>query len=312
MAEPVLHIAVGVLRTPQGVLLSQRRAGTHGAGEWEFPGGKVEPDEDVRGALARELAEELGIQVTDARPLIRVRHRYAERTVLLDTWLVEHYRGAAQSREGQRLAWVAADQLPRWPLMAADGPIVTAVRLPDTYLFTGDFADARDAEQRLEAALDRGVRLMRLRAPHLDNAAYEALAARLVARCHHRGARCLLDRSAPMVRRLGADGLHLTGAALQRCARRTLPHGLWLAASCHGDHDLHRAQAVGADFAVLSPVAPTRSHPQAAALSWERFRAWVEAVNLPVYGLGGLGLDARSAAWTAGAQGIAAISALWR
>jgi len=307
-----LHIAVGILADDHGrVLLSERRAGTHGAGEWEFPGGKVEPGEALADALARELHEELGVAVKEARPLIRVRHRYAERSVVLDTWRVTAWRGDLQALEGQRLAWVAVDRLHQWPLMAADGPIVTALRLPSTYLFTGSFGDTRDALSRLRASLSDGVRLVRLRAPGADEQAYAVLAREAVAVCHAFGARCLLDRSPSLVRELGADGLHLTAAALATPAQRPLPREYWVGASCHDAAELARAAELGADFAVLSPVRPTPSHPKAEPLGWAGFRALVETVNMPVNALGGLGRDELSAAWAAGAQGVAAIRGLW-
>ena len=307
-----LHIAVGILADDHGrILLSERRAGTHGAGEWEFPGGKVEPGEAVADALSRELLEELGVAVGEARPLIRVSHRYAERSVVLDTWRVTAWRGEPQALEGQRLAWAGVDELHQWPLMAADGPIVSALRLPSTYLFTGSFDDTRDALTRLRASLSNGVRLVRLRAPGTDDQVYAALAREAVAVCRAVGARCLLDRSPSLVRELGADGLHLTASALAALAQRPLPRDYWLGVSCHDAAELARAAELGADFAVLSPVRPTASHPDAEPLGWERFRSLVETVNVPVYALGGLGRDDLDAAWAAGAQGVAAIRGLW-
>jgi 8-oxo-dGTP diphosphatase len=71
-------VAAGVLIEGGRVLLTQRRSGTHLAGAWEFPGGKVDPGEDPREALRRELAEELGIDVTAGEILDVTFHRYKE------------------------------------------------------------------------------------------------------------------------------------------------------------------------------------------------------------------------------------------
>src|SRR5215471_12269213 len=76
-------VSAGVVIEHGRVLLTQRKAGTHLAGAWEFPGGKVEPGEDPRDALVRELAEELGIDVTSGEILDVTFHRYPERAVLL-------------------------------------------------------------------------------------------------------------------------------------------------------------------------------------------------------------------------------------
>jgi 8-oxo-dGTP diphosphatase len=84
-----------------------------------------------------------------------------------------------------------------------------------------------------------------------------------------------------------------------------------LAASCHDADDLKRAEDLGADFALLSPVLPTRSHPDAEPLGWERFAAMVDRANLPVYALGGMHPSMLSRAWQAGAQGVAGIRGLW-
>lgn len=312
MPPGLLHIAVGIVEDDSGrILLSERRAGTHGAGEWEFPGGKVEPGETVRCALARELREELGVTVLEARPLIRVRHAYPERTVLLDTWRVTGVRGEPEAREGQRLAWVAIDELMQWPLMAADGPIVRALNLPSTYLFTGPFDDSAHALERLRASLRRGARLVRLRAPGMGTDAYAALAEEVIAACRATGALCLLDRGAAMVRELGADGLHLTAAALKEETVRPLPRDFRVGASCHDRAQLARADELDVDFAVVSAVKATPSHPDAAPIGWSGFESLVETVNTPVYALGGLTPGDLEDAWASGGQGIAAIRGLW-
>ena len=72
-----------------------------------------------------------------------------------------------------------------------------------------------------------------------------------------------------------------------------------------------RARALGVDFAVLSPVRATPSHPEARPIGWEGFAKLVEPLDLPVFALGGLGPADREAAWAAGAQGVAAIRGLW-
>ncbi len=97
------------------------------AGRWEFPGGKVAEGESERQALARELEEELGIEVLSARPMMRLSHRYPDREVELSMWIVEGYRGEPRGRDGQRLKWVQRAQLSREDMLAADRPFVTAL-----------------------------------------------------------------------------------------------------------------------------------------------------------------------------------------
>lgn len=127
--NPMIHVVAGALFDHRGcVLIAQRPPGKHMAGGWEFPGGKLEPDEQPLAGLKRELREELGIEVLDATQLIAYEHQYSERRVLLDLWLVSLYTGEPQSVEGQPLQWVALDELETVGLLEADRPMIPALR----------------------------------------------------------------------------------------------------------------------------------------------------------------------------------------
>jgi 8-oxo-dGTP diphosphatase len=132
MASPAeIHVIAGAISDADGrVLITQRPRGRHMAGRWEFPGGKLKPGEDPFAGLRRELAEELGVMVRDARPLIRLRHAYPDRRVLLDVWQITAYDGEPQPLDSQALAWARPDDLPKHDLLEADRAIVTALRLP--------------------------------------------------------------------------------------------------------------------------------------------------------------------------------------
>ncbi len=126
-----IHVIAGAISDADGrVLIAQRPRGRHMAGRWEFPGGKLDPGEDAFAGLRRELDEELGVIVREARPLIRLRHEYPDRRVLLDVWQVTAYDGEPQPRDAQALAWARPDDLPKHDLLEADRAIVTALRLP--------------------------------------------------------------------------------------------------------------------------------------------------------------------------------------
>jgi 8-oxo-dGTP diphosphatase len=132
MASPAeIHVVAGALYDADGrVLIAQRPRGRHMAGRWEFPGGKLAPGEEPLAGLKRELAEELGVELREAHPLIRLRHDYPDRRVLLDVWQVTAYAGEPQALEAQALAWARPDELPKHDLLEADRAIVTALRLP--------------------------------------------------------------------------------------------------------------------------------------------------------------------------------------
>ena len=310
--QPV-QVAVGVLGDAAGrVLIARRAADSHQGGLWEFPGGKLEPGETLQQALDRELHEELGVRVLATEPLIRVLHHYPGRSVLLDVHRVLAWSGEPSAREGQPLRWVCPATMTGLNFPAADHPIINALRLPDRYLITGE--NPREPAQfldRLDLALEAGIRLVQFRAPSLGAAAYRALAGELVARCRSRGAQVLFNTGLDLALELGGDGIHLTSRQLMELRERPLPSGQWVAASCHQRAELRRARELRVDFVVLSPVKATRTHPQAQPLGWDGFGGLARDLGLPVYALGGMRPDDLPQCRLAGGQGIAAIGGLW-
>ncbi|MER2529006.1 MAG: 8-oxo-dGTP diphosphatase MutT [Candidatus Competibacter denitrificans] len=129
-AVPIVHVAVGVLVDPStgAVLVARRPEHAHQGGCWEFPGGKVETGETVIAALQRELREELGIELDSAEPFLQVSHAYPEKTVLLNVWRVDAYRGEPHGREGQPLVWLKPEDMLESSFPAADAPIIEQLR----------------------------------------------------------------------------------------------------------------------------------------------------------------------------------------
>ncbi len=124
-----LDVVVGIVRDAEGrVLVNQRRPGTHLAGSWEFPGGKRQAGESREAALARELHEELGIDVITAIPLMELSHDYPDRQVRLDVWSVVEYSGTPAPREDQVIDWIAPEYLTVLELLPADLPIVAELQ----------------------------------------------------------------------------------------------------------------------------------------------------------------------------------------
>ena len=129
----VVHVAVGVILDQSGnILIARRSAGSHQGGLWEFPGGKVEQGESLQLALARELLEELGIDIRHTTPLLEVQHDYGDKAVLLDVHVVWEFDGEALGCEGQPLVWVAPGDLAQYRFPQANVPIVAAVEALDT------------------------------------------------------------------------------------------------------------------------------------------------------------------------------------
>ena len=276
----------------------------------------------------RELAEELGIRVLAACPLIWVEHHYPDRDIVLDVWSVESYSGEPCGREGQPIEWREVRSLDVADFPPADVPVLTALRLPRRYLVTPE--PGRDWSVFLERLADRvrqGFDLIQLRAKSLDEPALVELGGRAAEICRAGGARLLVNADPRIAQRCGADGAHLTSRRLARlvrgrgagdgdsCAkpRKQPDQRLFLSGtSCHDAADLERARAAGCDFAVLGPVWDTPTHPGAPVLQWSGFTRLVRGAGLPVFAIGGLGEDDVATARRSGGQGIAAIRAFWR
>ena len=125
--EP-LRVAAAVLFDATGqVLITQRPAGKYMAGYWEFPGGKLDASEAAEQALARELHEELGIELRRCHRLLELRHDYADRAVHLEVFVVDESHGEPSGLEGQALRWVSVAALGQQNLLPADRPIVEAL-----------------------------------------------------------------------------------------------------------------------------------------------------------------------------------------
>lgn len=186
--------------------------------------------------------------------------------------------------------------------------------LPQTYLVTPEPQDIDPFGEfiaRLTLALEAGVRLVQLRAKTLSAPHYVRLAEQALACCRRYDAQLLLNAWADVVRAVRADGIHLTSTRLMACSARPLPAEFLVSAACHDERQVLHANHIGADLLTISPVLPTATHTTAVPLGWPRFHELVTLTDIPVYALGGMTLDTLAQAQQAGAQGIAAIRALW-
>ena len=122
-------VAAGILCDASGrILIAERLGDGPFHGMWEFPGGKIGPDETAPEALSRELAEELGIEVTVCAPFMNLRHEYDDRTVTIEFFIVSAWNCEPVGREGQALRWVEREQLDAVDLLPADEPVIAALR----------------------------------------------------------------------------------------------------------------------------------------------------------------------------------------
>ena len=311
--RPVEVVAAAITDARGRVLLARRTVGRDLAGLWEFPGGKIEPGETAEAALVRELREELGIQVQPGSHIITVPQAYPAKRLRLDVRRVSAWKGVPKGHEGQALAWVPPHKLADYAMPPADVPVVAALTRPDRYLVTPAPEDSDEGRAKwlsaIQRALQAGSQRLHLRLPPACDRR-EAMLREGVALAHAAGAQAFIGGDIDLARALGA-GVHLRANQLAGLRERPLPPALPVAASCHDEAELEHAQRLGCDFAVLGPVQRTPTHPEAVGLGWTRFAAMRETVSLPIYAIGGLAPADIPVARRHGAQGIAAIRALW-
>lgn len=121
-----VHVAVGlVFNSTKQVLIAKRPDTVHQGGLWEFPGGKVETNETVKQALARELLEELGIRIQSADAVMQISHQYNDKHVLLDVWSVDDFDGEPSGVEGQPVKWISLSELSQYQFPKANAEIVS-------------------------------------------------------------------------------------------------------------------------------------------------------------------------------------------
>ncbi len=301
----IVEVAAAILLRDGEFLLAQRPQGKVYAGYWEFPGGKVEPGETLREALQRELHEELGIVIDEACPWLSREFSYPHADVRLKFFRVNSWRGEIALSEHSGLVWVKIGAAPSVaPVLPANGPILRALALPTFYALTNAAENGIAAElTRLENALAGGLRLIQLRDKTLPQSERRRFAAAAMELARKHGATVLVNDDEDLARQVGAHGLHISSARLMQTGGR--PPFDWVAASCHTAGELAHAAALGLDFAQLSPVLPTPSHPQASGMGWDEFARLVERSPLPVFALGGMRPGMLATACAHGAHGIA-------
>jgi 8-oxo-dGTP diphosphatase len=122
-------VAAIVVDSQHRILMAQRSDWQHQGGKWEFPGGKIESGETHMQALARELKEEVDVQIDQqACELFKaVHHDYSDKQVSLYFYIVKGFSGTAKGLEGQPVMWVNAQTLPQMTIPDANQAIADAL-----------------------------------------------------------------------------------------------------------------------------------------------------------------------------------------
>ena len=306
------RISIGIIENQhQQVLVAQRKQGKHLQGCWEFPGGKVEPQESFKMALRRELNEELGIHAHSMTKLIELQHQYEDRHLHFQVFKIDKFFGRAQGVELQQLQWVSYSELALHHFPAANSAMLDALMMPSTYMIADKDVFNDELFSHVQKQLHAGVSLIQYRACSESRQLYVENAMRLKKLCEEFDAKLICNCDLAWIGEINADGIHLNSRRLYdvSCQPNSYKGLEFFSVSCHNEEEVQMANKIGVRCMLIGSVNQTQSHTESHPLGWSRFNQLCSIANRPVYALGGMSLNDVKTASVFGAQGIAAIRA---
>jgi len=304
----IIKAVVGVLRDDSGkILIAKRQDHQFMAGFWELPGGKAEGDENAKQTIIRELGEELGIKVNDLSLHQTMRHTYTDRIVELTIYNIDAYQNTPVGLEGQQIAWSSIQNLYNYQLLPTMKAFIDSITLPNKYWITpSSNHQTDDWMAKFNEKMTQDIELIQLRSKiELD----KAFIAELHNKCQQNNIKLLLNIPNKTFDEVYCDGWHITTGEMLNLNKRPCVESKLLGVSTHNLKEALQAQELGADFVVISPVQATQTHPDTIPIGWDSAQEVVNELNIPVYFLGGMGLEDLDKAINLGAQGIAGVSA---
>ncbi len=309
-----IHVVVGIVfNNQQECLLSRRPAGTHLGGLLEFPGGKVEKQESAENALRRELLEEVGISVSAFTPLIQIPYSYDDRDILLNVFLVDEFTGNVKAREGQELFWKKVVSLKVTDFPAANFGVLRALQLPNIFPITPNYStDPDNFLKRFEKVLCReNIQIIQLRSHELDESDFVKLAKKCTELCKKHDVVLVLNREIGILDQISNANIHLTSYRLLEASKKPCTGQSIVGASCHNLQEIEHANELELDYIILGPVIEKSTVETSVGMGWGAFSELTKASLIPVFAVGGLGVQDEDTCIKNGGQGIAAIRGLW-
>jgi|TARA_B110000003_G_scaffold133601_1_gene135576 8-oxo-dGTP diphosphatase len=306
-------VAVGILKDSDGkYLLGKRLDSQSWAGWWEFPGGKLETNENPSEALKREIYEELGVTINKYRQWTTRRVIEKNKITILYFFLITSWTGMVEGMEGQKLQWVDFKTYNATKVLPPNQVIQHALKndLPDIYAIT-DFQETSSDNffQALKRQVDDGLRLIQIREKNLTATELEALITRIKIILKHTNVRIIINSNISLAYKYQLDGVHLNSKQLYEL--KYFPKDLLVGVSCHSAKDLEVAEEKNADFAVLGSVKETLTHANLKPIGWKKFNKLVDNSNIPIYSIGGMTNNDIPSSFNFGAIGIASQRGIW-
>lgn len=317
-------IVIALIVFDDYILIAKCKSGDY----WEFPGGKLEPDENLQQALYRELDEELGLSIDNPQWLMSYPYDYPQQRIELNFFSVLAKPSdfdflQQRGREKQPIRWVKKQNLHDYSFWPANKGILNALQLPQHYAISPSFEQLLQyGENYFAYQSQQGRKLLQLRvkSKQLDVKKYQQwistakkfhLSLQLnsvdVAFCNHLDEQAMKNFYQWIQNENFKLGIHLTSKELLQPDDYSYLLGL-RSTSCHCLAEIQRANQLNINFALISAVKKTHSHPLQAPLGWPKFKQLCFQAQMPIYALGGMCLDDLELAKTTGAQGISGIS----
>lgn len=309
-----MHVNVSVailINADYQVLLGQRPFPKSWEGWWEFPGGKIKKNETFVDALYREIYEEIGIKVTKFKKWVTRQYSYDNLDVTLQFFKVYKWDGEITPKENQKLVWTNLKNPNVSPILPANLFIQNAFDLPSYYAITNlSELPKKLFLKQLQEKIDNGLEMIQIREKDISFEELKKFSKEVIKICKPQGVKVIINSYINLAHELKADGVHLTSKDLNSIKK--IPQNLIVSASCHTQKDIDIAEKIKIHFIVLSTVKKTLSHPDMKPMGWNKFRKIANKVNIPIYALGGLGIEDYQIALENGAIGIASQRSIWR
>ncbi len=298
MTHQPLNIAIGLICHQAKILVGWRFAQQHQGNKHEFPGGKCQAHELPIAACRREIQEEVGVDIADWRSLGCDEFDYGDVFLRLH-WFQANLPSNSLQKIPPIWHWFEREALLNLTFPKANQMILQRLQWPRELKITPCLSDVQTQHALLYwrpkiefSALQLSQQLSDLNASELS--------------------RIMLNHALwiqlPKHLQQHIHTVHLKHQQVMALNAADLNPTLRYVAACHNAASLHKAQQLGCDAILLSPVHATKSHPQATVLGWGGFSALAVQCDVPVYALGGLSKVDLIAAKSYGAYGVAGIS----
>ncbi len=306
-----VNVSVAVLiNTNQQVLLAQRPPPKPWEGWWEFPGGKIEKSETSVDALHREIYEEIGVKIIDFEKWVTRKYSYGDNDVTLHFFKVYKWEGYITSKEKQKLVWAYLKKPNISPILPANKFIQKAFDLPKYYAITNLFETSKKVFlNQLKNKISDGLEMIQVREKNISFSQLKVFSKEVIEICKPKNVKVIINSDVNLAYEIKADGVHLTSKDLLSIKER--PKNLIVSASCHTQEEADIAEKLNINFLVLSAVKKTLSHLDNKPIGWDNFQKIVNKVNIPIYALGGLGVNDYQVALDNGGIGIASQRLIW-